>query len=144
MIGSLIIGDWDLLLSLYVTVEVESVWWDDNIDSSLSILSSLSFSLNIVQSLLLLDISLCFTWWDWDDDIELLDLTGEEQKDEVQIVENEIIEEKITTVEEAEDAIKRIIKKAIDNNVALEMEEFNFDKMYQFVIRLDKDEKETN
>ena len=79
-----------------------------------------------------------------DDDIELLDLTGEEQKDEVQIVENEIIEEKITTVEEAEDAIKRIIKKAIDNNVALEMEEFNFDKMYQFVIRLDKDEKETN
>lgn len=79
-----------------------------------------------------------------DDDIELLDLTGEEQKDEVPTVENEIIEEKITTVEEAEDAIKRIIKKAIDNNVALEMEEFNFDKMYQFVIRLDKDEKETN
>ena len=81
---------------------------------------------------------------DIDDDVELLDLTGEDKQEVIPIEETEIIEEKITTVEEAEDAIKRIIKKAIDNNIGLEMEEFNFDKMYQFVIRLDKDKKETN
>ena len=47
----------------------------------------------------------------------------------------------IETKDDAIEAIKDIIKKAKANEVGVELEEFGFDNMYQFIIRIKKDDK---
>ena len=55
---------------------------------------------------------------------------------------NEVVkEEKIETMDDAIKAIKNIIKKAQESEVGVELEEFGFDEMYQFIIRIDKEDK---
>ena len=54
----------------------------------------------------------------------------------------QIKEQVIETDEEAIEAIKKIVEKAKANEVGVEIEEFGFDNMYQFVIRIEKEEKE--
>ena len=77
---------------------------------------------------------------DDDDDYDVLDFEEEEEEKEVEtkvIVKEEVIE----TNEDAIEAIKKIISKARENEVGVELEEFGFDNMYQFVIRIEKDKE---
>lgn len=47
-------------------------------------------------------------------------------------------EQEIISMNDAIEAIKNIITKAKANEIGIELEEFGFDKMYQFIIRIDK------
>lgn len=82
---------------------------------------------------------------DNDDDIEIL---GEDLDDVAEIKvdgeveENNTISVELNNREDVENAIKDIINRARANNIDLEMEEFNFDQLYQFVIRIDKEKEE--
>ena len=80
---------------------------------------------------------------DDEDDIDVLDLEGdEEESSPVQEKVVEVVkEEKIETMDDAIKAIKNIIKKAQESEVGVELEEFGFDEMYQFIIRIDKEDK---
>ena len=79
---------------------------------------------------------------DDDDDVDMLNLEGDEQEKETKEKIVEVVkEEKIETMDDAIKAIKNIIKKAQENEVGVELEEFGFDEMYQFIIRIDKEDK---
>ena len=79
---------------------------------------------------------------DEDDDIDVLDLDGDEEEETTPEKVIEVVkEEKIETMDDAINAIKNIIKKAQENEVGVELEEFGFDEMYQFIIRIDKEDK---
>lgn len=81
---------------------------------------------------------------DDEDDIDVLDLDGDEEENTSQVQEKvvEVVkEEKIETMDDAIKAIKNIIKKAQESEVGVELEEFGFDEMYQFIIRIDKEDK---
>ena len=72
-----------------------------------------------------------------DDDYDVLDFEEEdEEKETEKIVYKEQV---IQSDEDAIEAIKKIISKAKENEVGVELEEFGFDNMYQFVIRIEKD-----
>ena len=83
-----------------------------------------------------------------DDDYDILDLDDDNEEDQQPITEGKVTErvivkeEVIETDEDAIEAIKKIINKAKANEVGLEAEEFGFDTCYQFVIRIEKEEKE--
>ncbi len=87
-----------------------------------------------------------------DDDVEHdddLEVFGEEDNEAEELkTENktENVVEKVVEVElEKNDdivaEIKKIISKSKANGLGIESEEFSFDDMYQFVIRIDKEDK---
>ena len=82
---------------------------------------------------------------DDDKDYDILELNDDELPDEVDNssnVEQVIIQKEIQieTKDDAIEAIKDIIKKAKANEVGVELEEFGFDNMYQFIIRINKED----
>lgn len=80
-------------------------------------------------------------------DYELLEL--DEDEDEVddteetantkQDVKEVVVEEEYKTMDDVIMGIKKIIKKAKEAEVPIELEEFSFDKFYQFIIRIYND-----
>lgn len=79
---------------------------------------------------------------DTDDIIKAEDFeTPAEQQVEVQQV---VVEEEYKTMDDVIAGIKKIIKNAKKNEVAIDLEEFSFEKYYQFIIRLNKEKKEEN
>lgn len=82
---------------------------------------------------------------DDDDDVDydLLDLddddeTTTESKKEVEQV---VVEPELEKNEDVITQIKKLLGKAKVNGLSVTSEEFSFDKMYQFVIRIDKEDK---
>ena len=69
-------------------------------------------------------------------DYELLDL----EENEEQEVKTEIKEEPLNTMDDVISAIKNILDKAKNNGVGIETEEFNFDELYQFIIKINKED----
>lgn len=51
-----------------------------------------------------------------------------------------VLDEKIDSVESTLSAIQKLKQLAIENEIPLKLEEFDFDKIHQFIIRIDKDE----
>lgn len=81
-----------------------------------------------------------------DEELELLDPSDEVEKEPEKIEEPENVVEKVieATLEKNDDIvaeIKKIINKSKANGLGIESEEFSFDDMYQFVIRIDKEDK---
>lgn len=82
-------------------------------------------------------------------DYELLELDEEEDDVEEETTQNVsntevrevIIEEEYKTMDDVIMGIKKIIKKAKESEVPIELEEFSFDKFYQFIIRVYNEEK---
>lgn len=82
-------------------------------------------------------------------DYELLELDEEEDDVEEETTQNVsntevrevIIEEEYKTMDDVIIGIKKIIKKAKESEVPIELEEFSFDKFYQFIIRVYNEEK---
>ena len=82
-------------------------------------------------------------------DYELLELDEEDEdileeetsKEKTQEVEKVFIEEDYKTMDDVIMGIKKIVTKAKSNEVPIELEEFSFDKFYQFIVRVynDKD-----
>lgn len=86
-----------------------------------------------------------------DVDYDLLDSDEPEEEKEEKVDNNivnqqEIIEETYETIDDTIAGVKKIIRLAKENGIGIELEEFNFDKFYQFILRIDKElkEKETN
>lgn len=88
-----------------------------------------------------------------DVDYDLLDSDEEEEQlvstpkvANISSPEQVVVEEKYESVDDTIAGIKKIIKLAKENGIDVEVEEFNFDLFYQFILRIDKEikEKETN
>ncbi len=83
---------------------------------------------------------------DEDSDYDLLDL---EEDDEEEVVveekvkkkESEVIELELEKNEDVITQIKKLLAKAKVNSLGVTSEEFSFDDIYQFVIRIDKEDK---
>lgn len=77
-----------------------------------------------------------------DRDYELLELDEAEEENVEEIAANSpevkevVIEETYKTMDDVIMGIKRIIKKAKEADIPIELEEFSFDKFYQFIIRV--------
>lgn len=85
---------------------------------------------------------------DDDDDVDydLLDLDDEDDEDETTTeskkeVEQVVVEPELEKNEDVITQIKKLLGKAKVNGLSVTSEEFSFDKMYQFVIRIDKEDK---
>lgn len=83
---------------------------------------------------------------DDDEELELLDSNDEVEEVKEEEKTNPNVVEKVVEVElEHNDdivaEIKKIITKSKANGLGIEAEEFSFDDMYQFVIRIDKEDK---
>ncbi len=84
-------------------------------------------------------------------DYELLELDEEDEdileeetsKEKTQEVEKVFIEEDYKTMDDVIMGIKKIVTKAKSNEVPIELEEFSFDKFYQFIVRV-YDDKDKN
>lgn len=77
-------------------------------------------------------------------DYELLELDEDyEDEDEPENVEEKqvLVSEQYTTMSEVINGIKRVVENAKQNDVNIDLEEFDFDNFYQFIIRVN-DEKE--
>lgn len=95
-----------------------------------------------------------------DDDVDMLDLDGDDDDDDTltlnvnpnvsqdQVMQNAAamqasmsnpVDVEYNSMDDVVMAIKGILSKAKLNEIAYESEEFSFDKVYQFVIRLDKE-----
>lgn len=79
-------------------------------------------------------------------DYELLELDDEEEPDEIETIQE--IEEKVykepeyQTRQDVIEGIKKIIANAKKNQVALEVEEFDFDPFYQFIVRIPEEKED--
>lgn len=83
------------------------------------------------------------TLLDPDDDYDVLELEEEDEVEETNVREKIVVKEQvIETDTDAIEAIKKIIEKAKENEVGVELEEFGFDNVYQFVIRIDKEKED--
>lgn len=85
---------------------------------------------------------------DDDDDVDydLLDLDDDDDEDETTTeskkeVEQVVVEPELEKNEDVITQIKKLLGKAKVNGLSVTSEEFSFDKMYQFVIRIDKEDK---
>lgn len=83
-------------------------------------------------------------------DYELLELDEEDQEEVEELLPKEntstevkevIVEEDYKTMDDVIMGIKKIIKKARNHDIPIELEEFNFDKFYQFIIRVYEDKE---
>ncbi len=83
-------------------------------------------------------------------DYELLELDEEESEEVEELVAKEsassevkeiIVEEDYKTMDDVIMGFKKIVKKARANDIPIELEEFNFDKFYQFIIRIYEDKE---
>ncbi len=83
-------------------------------------------------------------------DYELLELDEEESEEVEELVAKEsassevkeiIVEEDYKTMDDVIMGFKKIVKKARANDIPIENEEFNFDKFYQFIIRIYEDKE---
>jgi len=83
-------------------------------------------------------------------DYELLELDEEESEEVEELVAKEsassevkeiIVEEDYKTMDDVIMGFKKIVKKALANDIPIELEEFNFDKFYQFIIRIYEDKE---
>lgn len=83
-------------------------------------------------------------------DYELLELDEENQEEVEELLPKEttsaevkevIVEEDYKTIDDVIMGIKNIIKKARKHDIPIELEEFNFDKFYQFIIRVYEDKE---
>lgn len=83
-------------------------------------------------------------------DYELLELDEENQEEVEELLPKEntstevkevIVEEDYKTMDDVIMGIKKIIKKARNHDIPIELEEFNFDKFYQFIIRVYEDKE---
>lgn len=83
-------------------------------------------------------------------DYELLELDEEDQEEVEEFLPKEntsaevkevIVEEDYKTMDDVIMGIKKIIKKARNHDIPIELEEFNFDKFYQFIIRVYEDKE---
>ncbi len=81
-------------------------------------------------------------------DYELLELDDDEEEEVLEDsttsnveVKQVVVEKEYKSMDDVISGIKEIIKNAKKNEVPLESEEFSFDKYYQFVIRVFKDDK---
>lgn len=85
---------------------------------------------------------------DDDDDVDydLLDLDDDDDEDETTTeskkeVEQVVVEPELEKNEDVITQIKKLLGKAKVNGLSVTSEEFSFDEMYQFVIRIDKEDK---
>lgn len=85
---------------------------------------------------------------DDDDDVDydLLDLDEDDEDDETTTeskkeAEQVVVEPELEKNEDVITQIKKLLGKAKVNGLSVTSEEFSFDKMYQFVIRIDKEDK---
>lgn len=79
-----------------------------------------------------------------DEELELLDPNDEivEEKEEASSnVVEKVVEVQLEKNDDIITEIKKIITKSKANGLGIEAEEFSFDNMYQFVIRVDKEDK---
>lgn len=79
-------------------------------------------------------------------DYELLELDEEEEEEVETIESNEqvrevVVEKEYKTMDDVIMGIKNIIKKAKEAEVPIELEEFSFDKFYQFIVRVYNDKE---
>lgn len=75
-----------------------------------------------------------------EEDNNIEELLKPEETETKKQVEQVVVEKEVTieTMSDAINAIKDVIKKAKANEVGIELEEFGFDDIYQFIIRIDK------
>lgn len=71
-------------------------------------------------------------------DYETLDFDDSDIKKEEEKVKEVIVEEKYKTMDDVIKGMKKIINNARENGVPIENEEFNFDSLYQFIIKINK------
>lgn len=122
----------------------ESMFFNSLEDEEVNMDPTLSFGFNPFQtSKIEPDLEI----FEDDRDYEILEL--EENDDVIELEQEELKpqqqltiekEEVIETMDDAITAIKNIIKKAKSKEIGIELEEFGFDKMYQCIIRIDKEE----
>lgn len=124
-----------------------SLFFNNLEDSSVNMDSSMSFGFNPFMNSVDTDNAVerdydLLELDDTDDIIKAEDFeTTAEQQVEVQQV---VVEEEYKTMDDVIAGIKKIIKNAKKNEVAIDLEEFSFEKYYQFIIRLNKEKKEEN
>lgn len=124
-----------------------SLFFNNLEDSSVNMDSSMSFGFNPFMNSVDTDNAVerdydLLELDDTDDIIKAEDFeTPAEQQVEVQQV---VVEEEYKTMDDVIAGIKKIIKNAKKNEVAIDLEEFSFEKYYQFIIRLNKEKKEEN
>lgn len=124
-----------------------SLFFNNLEDSSVNMDSSMSFGFNPFMNSVDTDNAVerdydLLELDDTDDIIKAEDFeTTAEQQVEVQQI---VVEEEYKTMDDVIAGIKKIIKNAKKNEVAIDLEEFSFEKYYQFIIRLNKEKKEEN
>lgn len=81
-------------------------------------------------------------------DYDILELEEDDDEDEVESpetptveVEKVIVEEEYKSMDDVIRGIKKIVTNAKKNEVGVDIEEFNFDKFYQFIIRINEENK---
>ena len=79
-----------------------------------------------------------------DRDYDLLELDEEDEEEKIEAVQTTnnvevqqvVVEEEYKTMDDVIIGIKKVINSAKKNEVSVDIEEFNFDKFYQFIIRV--------
>ena len=114
-------------------------------DESANMDSSLGFGFNPFQTQAVNGVGV-------GDDYDLLELDDNEEEEETleddskdkTVVKQVVQEEKYETADDVIAGIKRIMDACKECNLVVSSEEFNFDDEYQFVIRIPRDEEDTN
>ena len=114
-------------------------------DESVNMDSSLGFGFNPFQTQAVNGVGV-------GDDYDLLELDDSEDEEETleddtqskTVVKQVVQEEKYETADDVIAGIKRIMDACKECNLVVSSEEFNFDEEYQFVIRIPRDEEDTN
>lgn len=115
-----------------------SLFFNDLENEAVNMSSTLKFGFNPFKTAIS-DIE------DDEDDYELLDPTTAEvegqQEENQKNVKEKVVELQLEKNADIVAEIKKIITKSKANGLGIESEEFSFDDMYQFVIRIDKEDK---
>lgn len=92
-----------------------------------------------------MDPTLSFGFNPFDQDVSTIEADTDdldEKTDPPEVEENtSVLDEKIDSVESTLQAIQKLKQLALENEIPLKLEEFDFDNIHQFIIRIDKDEK---
>ena len=115
-------------------------------DEAVNLDSSLGFGFNPFQTQAVNGVGV-------GDDYDLLELDDNDEEETLEddkpttqtpVVKQVVQEEKYETADDVIAGIKRIMDACKECNLVVSSEEFNFDEEYQFVIRIPRDEEDTN